>query len=355
MRYITGLSPEFAAKYYLHFMSFEGDDMARRTLSSGLENLAQNVGNDDISKCVSNPDMFGQSQAPSDMSLGNSRFRESAIAKFEALYLRDSLKDFRAAKLKSRAEGSFNGFYEQRARICLAMGRAAEAQLLGEKGDVANIAFAAAIATGDFKSAERYILWVVGRLKSEGAEASFGAFSVYEAVQLVIYVAMTTMTPSHIKNLVGMLENVTTYDFANLFSGALSFASRDYANVVKWAYEELPIWRLSLYTAKVEWMLNDAIVGNVVRNAVAPIARISLTKLAASLGISRHKLISILKELIREGSVLGKLDLIEGRYVDCEKVGESVERMKILNRVRVVEDRFRVATWRQEYAVRAKL
>jgi hypothetical protein len=357
-KYITRLSPAIAARYQLHLLQNETDEAARCMLIDHLNQLSSESGNHLLGQitrelsakrktslsfwCMDNPRL---DQAVGDvirlMKAHKGDFSGRGRIEFNALLLDNALKSFLRAKGVER-------FYRERCEIHLVKGNYAEALSLAIKGRLVEHRFVAAFATGDFETASRDCRELVRRIKSNIIDRETPV-SVYELLHLILMIAFATKSSEETRALVADVQKSTTFDLNWIQDLAVAFASREFARFAEGLTLLAPFLSFSIYTAPAKERLLNAISDNLVLNMVRPLAKIRLDALAEDVRMPVPIVTTVLKRMIRDGRLDGRLDLAEGVFYGIDDVKEARTMSQTLHRTLIIKERFETGLWRYQY------
>ncbi|OHS94904.1 hypothetical protein TRFO_10854 [Tritrichomonas foetus] len=368
-KYISKLSKATATRYNLHFLSQpNNDESARHMLLDNLEIIRKDTGNaelgnviDDVSSRKTKSITFGHQSKTKSQS--KSKFSEShadrdpftqgvkknseqrAITLFNSLFLEDSLNAFEKAKKDLDIR---NKYYEQRAEINLVLGRYREAIALASKCRLYDMAFVAAIAAGELDYAQMLVACNLRAIESQKPDKDVVA-TTFEMIHLLLFICFAKSTSKETEAIARQIFNNTNYELTFLKEMTELFINRQFYEFIQKLGELKDIFDLSIYTSPSSLHLISAIKANIVANEVEPYASLSFDELNNKLGLSNDEIASILRTLIREGRVNGKIDLINNVYIGGVADLQGRQMDDLINRTVLVRQNFQLNLWKQEY------
>lgn len=359
-KYIGNIPMHFKVMYQLHFLRNETDQAARHMLYENLEKAANNCPHSGINKALKsvydsksrNPTIkFGFRPSKDANSLFSSddskpsvqQFAVKANSELESLQLENAYIHF-------KKESKFGGdkYYKQRAEILFVLQHFPKAYELAEKSGLAELIFICALACGKFDAARETIPELTLRVASSTTYVSQA-----ELVQLLLMTSLAT--ESYIETIklyekLTSLQIIGEYDYLDAVIPMVE--ARNYRGIVESAHDFMVLAAQSIYTFNSAEQFTQALIDNVVTNAVAPYAHIPLARLSEIVGLPVDRIVTALVKEIDSGRVDGRLDRVDEVYTAADIDNAPREVVDQYARLAAIRAKVEVGLWRTAHPIK---
>lgn len=324
-------------RYYLHILRNEADDSARDMIQKSLRSTAETTGNQKLEQILSeitkNPTTdihFETASAsytikadPHEQRSSSSPFAEKISrvhSCFQSLHLNDALSAIESLISNPQMKRQ-DKYYHERCIIHLIKDNHLEALSMAKKSGLPDAIFVSALSNGDFLEAKNQIPQLTNRILKQTAGSSKDCYiTIFELTFQISFVIFATGTAKDAQNFSSKAYKVNYFDtqtftfVTKLLELNKLFCNRQFGEFLAKLKEARPIFEFSIYSYPVVDQLISAITKNVVRLALFPLLTVDFTAISDELSMKKNNLITYVHQLIREGKLQGKLDLVANTY-----------------------------------------
>ena len=363
-KYVTRLSLPATTNFYLHFLISEDDSSARHMLIDSLNQIAEETGNINVSKCAKAaengmmPFIFGVHQEKEkkkkDINKKNDK-EEQNIEKdyllkgttlFQKLCLEDALTSFK--------KGNFHNHYlndkvqRMRAEAHLILHNYGESFHLARKFHFRDILFASAISLCQFEFAHSMLEQILNNL-SQLQQQRDTVISFYDLIHLVMIVSFTTSTTIQASSVAKRLFAASDFETPIIENLANDFINREFSKFIGEIDQLLAILSYSVYTCDNATEIMQAIRANVITNYVRPLSTVSFTKISNDLSSNETEILAVLRDKIGTNKLNGKVDLVNNCYNGGSGNQQFLENQETYDSAIALHEKFQLNQWKKEY------
>lgn len=356
-KYTQNLELGISAKYNLMLLRKETEPASKSMIENELRRIIQETGNEELPKMVEdakiNKDakiIIGSQIKKEEKESSKREFgagleeKTSYDTKFvkdiSSLQYASALKHYE--KLKKSSE-RYQKYYTQRMRAYFILEDYNMAYHLACKDGNLIYRFIMAVASGHIDEAGLIAQKLDIETQFLRHEQS-SVISYFGIIQLIMIVSLATSPATSVIDMYRKIINVyPDYVLPNIAQIVTSFDSHDYKDAIQNVMKIKDCLLDSIYAAPVADLLVDRILRMSIINFIFPCSRINISTLANDINLPLEQVLPHVKNAIRSGILIGKIDLETNEYYRYDSNYNQV--VNIYDRLLVVDRKMDNSLW----------